>query len=529
MIFVVGSGPAGVSCAIALLRNGQKVTMLDAGIELEPSRQQLIKSMSCQQPDQWSASAVSALQEGNDVRSSGVALKKCYGSDYPYRQLDDSFLVESGNTRLRSSLAKGGFSNVWGAAILPYSASDIADWPITVDELAPYYRSVFSFMPLAAVQDDLENNFPLYSDHYFPLKASRQAQAFLDDLSNNKTELNAHGIIFGSSRLAVLPQNAYGDSCKTCGLCLYGCPYELIYNSSRTVDELMSNPNFCYKKDVVVTNFVERTDGVEIRGLSTVDKCPVLFNASSLYLAAGVLATTKIVLDSLAQYDRTFVLKDSQYFNLPLLRNKATAGAMEEDLHTLAQVFLEIVDEEISDKTIHLQIYSYNDFYKKAIENELRMFYPLFKPLIQPFLERLLIVQAYLPSDLSSKIKVKLAAPAASRPSQLILQGEPNFKTKAAINKVIDKLYRARHLLKATPLTPLLNIQPPGTGFHSGGTFPMKYSPVEFETDIFGRPYGLKNVYLVDATIFPSIPTTTITLAVMANAYRIGQQTGITA
>jgi choline dehydrogenase-like flavoprotein len=56
----------------------------------------------------------------------------------------------------------------------------------------------------------------------------------------------------------------------------------------------------------------------------------------------------------------------------------------------------------------------------------------------------------------------------------------------------------------------------------------MKRSPAELETDTNGRLYGFKNVYLVDATTFPSIPSTTITLTAMANAYRIGQQTANT-
>ena len=37
MLYVVGSGPAGLSSARALLASGFKVTMLDAGMELEPS------------------------------------------------------------------------------------------------------------------------------------------------------------------------------------------------------------------------------------------------------------------------------------------------------------------------------------------------------------------------------------------------------------------------------------------------------------------------------------------------------------
>jgi len=49
---------------------------------------------------------------------------------------------------------------------------------------------------------------------------------------------------------------------------------------------------------------------------------------------------------------------------------------------------------------------------------------------------------------------------------------------------------------------------------------------VAFETDTSGRPAGWRRVHAVDATVLPSIPATTITLTVMANAHRIGWDSG---
>ena len=49
----------------------------------------------------------------------------------------------------------------------------------------------------------------------------------------------------------------------------------------------------------------------------------------------------------------------------------------------------------------------------------------------------------------------------------------------------------------------------------------MKKAPGALETDALGRLSGLQRVHLVDASVLPSIPATTITLSVMANAHRI--------
>jgi choline dehydrogenase-like flavoprotein len=46
---------------------------------------------------------------------------------------------------------------------------------------------------------------------------------------------------------------------------------------------------------------------------------------------------------------------------------------------------------------------------------------------------------------------------------------------------------------------------------------------VLFRSDILGRPKGAKKVYAVDASIFPSIPATTVGLIAMANAHRIAR------
>ena len=86
---------------------------------------------------------------------------------------------------------------------------------------------------------------------------------------------------------------------------------------------------------------------------------------------------------------------------------------------------------------------------------------------------------------------------------------------------VVRRLLRHAAAFRALPLAPLLQVAPAGRGFHSGGSFPMRESPGELECDLLGRPRGLERVHLVDASVFPTIPSTTITFSVMANAHRI--------
>ena len=523
MIYVIGSGPAGVSCAMALLEKGAKVTLLDPGLELEPERTSQLVKLRSLGPENWQSSDLDFLKEGTSASVEGIPLKYAYGSDFPYRDPGVNWDLESDGVETRASFATGGLSTVWGAAVLPYRAQDIHDWPIGEHELTRHYRAVLEFMPLAGGHDLLEQVFPLHTERCQALKLSNQAYDFLADLRLRADELKRGGILYGASRLAVRVQPEHDlPGCCYCGLCIYGCPYELIYSSSYTLNALRGHPNFAYQGRIVVDRVAERGEKVTLLAHDVRTRQQVQLQASRVFLACGVLATTKILLESLEAFDQALTLMDTCYFLLPLLRFRGTPGASSERLHTLAQAFLEILDPEVCDQTVHLQIYTYNELYVGALK---RLLGPSFLPMripIRILLDRLLLVQGYLPSRHSSYIHARLCRDRKSGFSTLHLSPVANERTAATLKRVVRKLRSSRNLLRAIPVSPVMRVGSAGRSFHCGGTFPMAANPSRFQTDKYGRPYGFKRVHAVDATVFPSIPATTITLSVMANAHRIG-------
>jgi choline dehydrogenase-like flavoprotein len=140
------------------------------------------------------------------------------------------------------------------------------------------------------------------------------------------------------------------------------------------------------------------------------------------------------------------------------------------------------------------------------------------------FLGRLLLIQGYLHSDLSAGLAITLRRPAGAGAATLEVAGRPNPHTRPAVAALQRRLWDLRRSTRATPLSPSLRIGEPGRGFHTGGTFPMRDKPGEFESDRLGRPPAFERVHLVDASVFPSLPATTITLSVMANAHRIATE-----
>ena len=97
-----------------------------------------------------------------------------------------------------------------------------------------------------------------------------------------------------------------------------------------------------------------------------------------------------------------------------------------------------------------------------------------------------------------------------------------NQYTKKYIKEIINLLKNNSKYLGFFPLSFLLKIGKFGRGFHSGGTFKMSLQNNHIgKTDIWGRPFSFKRAHIIDSSIFPTIPSTTITLTVMANAVRI--------
>src|SRR5208282_1052373 len=523
---VIGSGPAGVACARALLARGANVLMLDAGLELEPERAQVVRELASARPSEWRPGQVAKLKEGMAAGAKGIPLKLIFGSDYPYRETEQHIPWQGQGVGLRPSLALGGFSTVWGAAMLPYRDADLDDWPVKNADLEQHYRAVTEFTGLAAQRDDLEELFPLHCDHPHTLQPSGQAGLLSSNLNRHRAKLRDRGWRFGRARLAVRAADSpAGIGCVYCGLCMYGCPYGCIYNSADTVNGLRLEKQFTYQREVIVTSLREQAGKVIVEGHHHQTRAPLSFDATRVYLAAGVIPTAQLLLRSQSAYDRPLRLCDSQYFLFPLVMARRTRGVQTEPLCTLSQLFIEICRQEIRRRTVHLQVYTYSDLIGQAVR---KTFGPLARPLeilARQLEERMVIVQGYLHSDESQTISLTLKRGGAGGPDCLQVAAQPNLATHRTVKRVLGEMLRNSRRLGGMVLPPMLQMAEPGRGFHNGGSFPMREKPGAFESDRLGRPHGWSRVHAVDATVLPSVPATTITFSVMANAHRIGWET----
>ncbi len=497
---VVGSGPSGVAAASALLDAGKTVVMLDIGrtLEAEPGRAERERG-----------------QAYRYLRYSGgdPARKLAFGSSYPYLT-DREAGIEQRGTRCLASGGKGGLSAVWGASVLPFPDEEISDWPIAAKDLHPHYAKTAAILGIAGVSDGLAGRFPFYAPPAAALRPSLQAQSVMAKFSENKDELGANGFSFGQARHA-----ADASACAYDGLCLMGC--EATWNAADAVEVLKKRAGFTYHGGVRVLSIEEREGGIRLH-LAPVGGSRTVIDGDAVFLGAGPLATARLIAGSFGAPDAGLPLLSQPYFVLPLLLDRDVPGAPEEKLHALAQVYLELDDRDVSKHLVHLQVYGHNHVIAEKLENAARWAGPFAGAVERHFAPRLMAIQGYLHSDEGTPVTINAAG--RGEDCVLTLKAGSSSKTKAAVAKVSSKLSANAAVLGFNPLSFMIKHGVPGEGNHVGCSFPMKKSPAAWQTDRQGRLHGHDRIHLIDSSVLPSLPATTLTYAVMANASRIATE-----
>jgi len=516
-VAVLGSGPAGVACARALLAAGVRVTLFDGGAEAAPALRDRYAPLRDQDPEAWDPALVDALRHEFEPSLGAVPLKPVLGSLHPYAQEHPARPARASGIPTVPSLGRGGLSTVWGAAIAPYRDRDLAEWPFGERALAEHYRAVLRFMPLAGERDALEDVLPLYTDAPGATRATPQVAGLLRDLARGRERLRRRGIVAGRSRLALQATDAAGPGrgCRAAGLCLHGCPYGSVYRTDLEVARMVADPRFDYRPGAPVERLEETGGGVTLHlGAGRAERFERAF------VAAGALASARLMLTALGHYDEDVALQDSQYFTAPLLRLRGAPVSTAGSGITLAQAFVELDDPSVSANTVHLQIYGYSDLVAREVAGRLRVPAATLERRGQPLLSRLLLAQGYLHSNSSDPIRIRLR-----RDGRLDFRApDDDARPRAEARAAARLLLRAFRELRTLVLLPQLRLWEPGRSNHLGGTFPMARRPERLQSDLLGRPAGLERVHVVDASVLPTIPATTVTLSVMANAHRIGHE-----
>lgn len=486
---VVGSGPSGVAAASALLDAGRRVLMLDVGRTRENSPERL------------------------EEHGADPARKLVFGSAYPYEDDREAGLVQRG-TRALVSGGKGGLSAVWGASVLPFPEDELGDWPVSAADLRPHYAKAAALLGISGAPDDLAARFPFHTAPAAPLRLSGQAQGLLNTWVENAATLHERGFLFGRARHAVK-----SAACEYDGTCLRGCGRGAIWNAAEAVEALKKRAGFEYRGGVRALGLEERGESVRLH-VAPAGASRTTVDAPRAFLACGPLATARLVCASFGAPAGGLTMLSQPYFVLPLLLDRG-AGSEGKD-HTLAQLYLEVADPAVSRRLAHLQIYGRNEVIDERLSSAAFWTGPFAGFVRDHFGPRLMAIQGYLHSDEGSPVTV--TASGKGEDLTLTLKAGDAAGVRSAVRRVRAKLSAQAAELGFRVLPVGGKIGLPGEGNHVGGLFPMRSASTSHSTDRVGRLHGHDRVHIVDSSVLPSLPATTFTYAVMANASRIATE-----
>jgi hypothetical protein len=505
---IVGSGLAGIASAMALRARGAPFEVLDVGYDLDPLTGESVAQLSQLDPQAWDGHTSEGLFPQPVTSVSGVQRRLLFGSDFPYR-VPGALSVRMENCTTELSHGLGGFGNVWGAAMLPYSAHTLRDWPIPKGQLEQSYRNVLKYVALSAEMDGLAHNFPIYTERATALDRSRQIDALFNAFNHRKNRLARQGVEFGRARVAV---NSTGTStgCRYCGMCLDGCVYGSIFNPRLLWKEFEKTKKLI-QRGFYALEFKEEDDHALITAVSTDDGSIRQWRAKRIFLASGHFATARMIARSLGRFNETIRIPDSQYFFFPLLSYRA----IREDVRfSLAEMFLEILNTKISDDYLHFQLYGMNKIFQQTLQAMIPWPIPT-----SAIADRFYMFQGYLHSADSGHLQLEIIR-TGEKHDEVVIRGVDNPRALAVARKAQALLRKS--LITFGLIPPIyLKLVPPGRSFHTGGSFPIGGNHAVYSSDILGRPAGLKRVHIVDSANFPTVASSTIGYTIMANADRI--------
>jgi len=521
---IIGSGAAAAGAALALThRENLEITVIDIGLQLESDRQQLIDRLASSAPDEWDGKTIEVIsKQPVAARSSGVPEKRVFGSDYPFRnagQLRGLTAVNGANASLISP-AYGGFSNVWGSQIMPFTTAAFERWPVNAAAMRPHYEAILHHIPFAGEEDDLAARFPLMRPPAPLPSMSHRSQNVLNAYEKHRSRLNDRGITIGKARLAL-----DAGKCIRCRMCMTGCPYGLIYSAAQTFDALRRASGLTFYGGFLALKVIEEANQVAVITREIATGRMRRFEADRVYVACGAMGTTRLVANSLELFDVNLPMIESRQFVLPLLSLRATADPRDKRDFTLNQFNVIVAPDGGSVDISTLHFYTFNPAFINGLPSVLRA--RSTEWLQVQLLRRLTVAFGYLPSWNSPRLRIQVGPRRdhLELPDFHISSEAPPPGQSQMLHSVLLRLIRSARILDLYPVIPMFRLSAAGKSYHWGGSFRHTADePTLFSSDRLGRVGSWQRIHLVDASVFPTVPAMTFGLTVMANAHRIASE-----
>jgi choline dehydrogenase-like flavoprotein len=289
-VCIVGSGAGGGMAAYVLTKLGANVVLLEAGGEYYQTRDGDMLKWNYESPRRGGATPARPFGE----------FDACDGG----WQLDGEPYTTAPGTRFDWFRARmlGGRTNHWGRISLRFGPDDFRrrsidglgdDWPITYDDVAPYYDEVDRLIGIFGNRDGLPND---PDGIFLPAPRPRCYELLV------KQACDRMGVTCVASRLSILTRPLHGRApCHYCGQCNRGC----LTDSTFTSPTVLIQPSLATGRLTLVTHAMARAVTTDAHGRATgvsyIDKTTGTdehVQARVVVLAASACESARLLLNS---------------------------------------------------------------------------------------------------------------------------------------------------------------------------------------------------------------------------------------
>jgi choline dehydrogenase-like flavoprotein len=293
-VCIVGSGAAGGAAAKVLTEGGVSVVMLEAGPSLNPAKDFKEHVWPYDLPHRGGGVGGKLKGEEADEFMAPNGAWEIPGEPY--------VSAPGSNFRWFRSRVVGGRTNHWGRVALRFSPVDFKprsvdgmgdDWPITYEDLAPYYDKAESFIGVFGSKE----NIPSSPDGVFlPPPKPRCTETIL------KKACDKVNVLCVPARMAILTRPLNGrPACHYCGQCTRGCVSASNFSSSQVlIPPAQATGRLTLITNVMAREIVVGKDG-RAEAVSYIDrttKTEKRVHARSFVVAASTCESARLLLNS---------------------------------------------------------------------------------------------------------------------------------------------------------------------------------------------------------------------------------------
>lgn len=556
---IIGSGPAGSIAAWELARAGWKVTVLERGRNLRPGL------------GERPSAELGSLYGSDEVKSA-----RAFGFPDPVlepmtgrtqSEAQDGLERTAQGQVVNMGAAVGGTSMHYNAKfprfwkqdftqfsdLGPVDGATMADWPISYEDLAPYYDEVEYQI---GVQGDVDK-MPT-----FVLEQSPRSRQFV--MPPNPTGYAAQLLAAGAQRLGYqpFPYPAAVNSvefdgrpaCNSCGLCSgFGCTINARGDALVSyLNPAMLSGNVELITRALVYRINTNAAGTKAVSVSYYDDQQVShdLSADEIILGGSPIQTARLLLMSAnSSHPNGLGNRSDQLGRNMMFHNFILGGALfERDIQSLRAQSTTLEFDDLVGPFNGAEALAFGLPYLKGALVQLGSGLPLLteaytyagytgwgaahKALmgLSPMRQRIAglqfvgedLPQANNRIDLDPSVKDWNGLPAA----RVTYAPHPHEKAGGVFfGAKLEALCLATPGAIAAAVLPNPNLSDaaPST-FHQAGTTRMGNNPDTSVCDRFGRLHELDNVHVVDGSTFPTFPGFNPTLTVLANSLRISRR-----